>query len=162
MKEQSDNETAAVYGCVTIDTQSTRIAEIYKAAINSILNSERNTQFDYASGFNILSNDILPEETIEILSRVGDMFLQIQLVYASCYLDILKDNGVVNLGLYFDSNQDLSYFSNVYKERHRISFIADCVNGIYVRRDRPSRMKGHSKSLIHLENGLIIPSRKAS
>lgn len=159
-KDVIKRELSPIYACTTIKHSDAGLAKIYRGAIDEIVGKKRPTVYSYYDGAAIHGTDLLKSEKIRILKQVAQQFQSRRLAFSSCYADILGKD-LVNLGLYFDSDAELTRFKEEYKDDIEFSFIADLQsNGIYNFRNEKGTCAGHFTDSPHLKGDMQVKTEE--
>lgn len=153
-KDVIKRELSPIYACTTIKQAEPAIGAVYQRVMSEILGKKRKTMFSYMDGFTISGEDITPKEKIEVLKILAKQLKQKGIRFSSLYVDMLGKNDV-NLGLYFDSEEELKKIAETYKDDLRFSFIADMeADGRYTIRGNKDRCVGHETYMPHLKGDM--------
>lgn len=155
-KDVIERELSPIYACTTIEHNDTVIGGVYRNAMEGIIAKKRTTVFSYLDGMSIHGDDLLDAEKIQVLKQLAMKFQDKKIAFSSCYIDILGEK-IVNLGFYFDSEEELKRLTEEFEGDIRFSFIADLqADGKYsVRNSEESRCAGHFTNTPHLKGDML-------
>ncbi len=155
-KDVIKRELSPIYTCTTIKLLDSEIGRVYRRAMDEILGKNRATEYSYLDGMSIKGQDLKRGEKVRVLKQLAKHFRERKVAFSSCYVDILGADKV-NLGLYFDGEDELNNLVAVFKDDVKFSFIADLQSdGSYTVRGEEGGLSGHFTNEPHLKGDFIL------
>ena len=148
LPKSEPREESAFYACVTITLKNEQLPEVYKNALRKFISGQKNSADEgktYIDGCIIPQFDLDPEEEERVLEHVKQAFKEKGVIaFTGCYLDVLMPYGV-NIGMYFNSKDQMQAFTDSWGEGLRINEIDHSIPYIASRNRTGRYQVGNSK-----------------